>query len=68
MNLLNTVYFQPLYESIANHRLLEQFKIELPVSKVISLSGTFNYSLISVTPAGTRDYTSNVLFGLTYSR
>jgi hypothetical protein len=68
VNLLNTVYFQPLYESLANHRVLEQFKIEIPVSEVISLSGTFNYSLISVTPAGTRDYTSNVLFGLTYSR
>jgi len=68
VNLINTLYFQPLYQSIANHRVLEQFKIEVPVSRVISISGTFNYSLISVTPAGTRDYTSNVLFGLTFTR
>lgn len=68
VNLINTLYFQPLYKSLANHRVLEQFKIEVPVSRVISISGTFNYSLISVTPAGTRDYTSNVLFGLTFTR
>lgn len=67
INLTNTLYFQPLYEDLGNYRILEQFRVEMPVSSALSVTGTFNYSLISVTPADTRDYTSNVLFGLSYA-
>ncbi len=67
VHLVNTFYFQPLYTAISNHRILEQFLVELPFSKVLSSTLTFNYSLISVTPAGTRENTSNVLFGFRYT-
>lgn len=67
ISLTNTLYFQPLYEDFGNYRILEQFRVEMPVSKALSATGTFNYSLISVTPAGARDSTSNILFGLSYA-
>lgn len=67
VSLTNTIYFQPLYRAISNHRILQQFKIEVPVSKVISLSGSYNYFLMSETPAGVSDSSSNVYFGLSFS-
>ena len=67
IHLVITVYFQPLYSDFSNYRILEQFLLELPVSKALSLTATFNYSLISVTPADTQDSTSNVRFGVRYA-
>ena len=67
INLTNTLYFQPLYTAIGNHRILEQFKVEVPISKVISFSGSFSYFLIRETPANTSDSSSRVYFGLTFS-
>lgn len=67
VTLTNTLYFQPLYRAIGNHRILQQFKIEVPVSKVISLSGSYNYFLMSETPSGVSDRSSNVFFGLSFS-
>ncbi|MDG1570964.1 DUF481 domain-containing protein [Robiginitalea sp. M366] len=65
--LTNTLYFQPLYRALGNHRILEQFKLEVPVSRVISLSGSYDYYLLSVTPSGARDMASNLYFGLSFS-
>lgn len=65
--LTNTLYFQPLYRAIGNHRILEQFKVEVPITKIISFAGTYNYYLMSETPAGANDKSSNVFFGLSFS-
>ena len=63
--LTNTLYFQPLYRAIGNHRILEQFKLEVPVTRVLSLSGSYDYFLMSRTPSGSSDRSSNLLFGFT---
>ena len=65
IDLTNTIYFQPLYESIRNHRILEQFKVELPISKTLKISGLFNYFYTSETPLGEEDFSSNLNLGLT---
>lgn len=64
LNLLNTVYYQPLYEDFGNYRILEQFKAEIPISKSLNLFTLFNYYLDSLTPEDNREYTSNISVGI----
>lgn len=61
----NTLYFQPLYDKISNHRVLEQFKMEIPINKTLSFSGLFDYSYRSETSGLTSDKYSNISFGIT---
>lgn len=63
--LTNTVYFQPLYEEFSNHRVLEQFKLEIPLNKHISFSGLLNYFYMSQTPLGGADESASARFGVT---
>ena len=60
----NTVYYQPLYENFKDYRLLEQFKLNVPLSKVFKIFGLFNYYFDSLTPLGNKEYSSNINFGL----
>lgn len=64
-NLTNTVYFQPLYRELANYRLLEQLKIEIPVNRFLSFSGLLNYFYMSQTPLDRSDESVNIRFGIT---
>lgn len=64
LNLLNTLYYQPLYSDFDNYRILEQFKAEIPISKSLNLFTLFNYYLDSLTPEDNRQYTSNISFGI----
>ena len=68
LDLTNTVYFQPLYRDIGNHRVLEQLKAEIPISKdkKLKASGLFNYFLNSRTPDNSSEYSSFVRVGLTF--
>ena len=66
LELLNTVYFQPLYTDISNFRVLEQFKAEMPVFKKIKVSMLFNYFFNNLNPFGTSEFTSVFSVGLTY--
>ena len=63
--LTGTLYFQPLYSNIANHRILSQFKAEVPLSKKISLTALYNYSVIRFDSDLDDDSASNVSFGFT---
>ncbi|MDB4539247.1 DUF481 domain-containing protein [Saprospiraceae bacterium] len=50
VTIINTIYFQPLYINVSDFRILEQFKIEIPLSKGFNLSSTFNYFYNNLTP------------------
>ena len=65
LDLTGTLYFQPLYKYIANHRILCQLKTELPITKVISLSALYNYFYSSFSPTAENDRSSNLSFGFT---
>jgi len=67
LDLTGTVYFQPLYRYIRNHRILCQLKAELPITKIISLSTLYNYFYSSFSPNAENDRSSNLSFGLTFT-
>jgi len=67
LELINTVYFQPLYNDISNFRVLEQFKIEMPLKGNLRVSTLFNYFYNNINPFGTSEFTSTLSVGLTYS-
>lgn len=66
LDLTGTVYFQPLYDDIGNHRILNQIKAELPISKIVSLSALYNYFYSSFSTTTDIDRSSNLSVGLTF--
>lgn len=67
LNLTGSFYFQPLYDNISNHRILSQFKAEVPLTKRISFSALYNYSVINFDSILDDDRASNISFGFTLS-
>ena len=63
--LTGTIYFQPLYRDIKNHRILSQFKAELPLTKTISVSALYNYAFTKFTSNIEDDRASNLNLGIT---
>tara|TARA_B100000378_G_C18027370_1_gene406332 strand:- start:641 stop:1414 length:774 start_codon:yes stop_codon:yes gene_type:complete len=60
----NTVYYQPLYRDLKDYRILEQFRLDIPLAKWFKVFSIFNYYFDSKTPLGGEEYTSNLNFGL----
>lgn len=67
LDLTGTVYFQPLYDEIANHRILNQVKAELPITKIVSLSALYDYFYSSFSTTTDIDRSSKLSVGLTFS-
>ena len=65
LSLTGTLYFQPLYKTIANHRILSQLKMVIPLARKLSLTGLYNYSVIRFDSDLDDDSASNVSFGFT---
>ncbi|MFT6795025.1 MAG: hypothetical protein ACJART_000156 [Maribacter sp.] len=65
LDITGTLYFQPLYNNIGNHRILSQFKAEVPLTKKISFSALYNYSMINFNSGLEDDRSSNINFGFT---
>ena len=63
-SLANTVYYQPLYKNFKDYRLLEQFRLDVPFSKVFRVFLLYNYYLDQIIPLNKTEYTSNINFGL----
>lgn len=59
----NTVYYQPLYRDLSDYRILEQFRLDIPLSGWLKVFTLYNYYFDSKTPLNTREYTSNLNFG-----
>lgn len=62
-SITNTVYFQPLYKDLGDYRLLEQFRLDIPLSSWLTVFTLYNYYFDSNTPLNTNEYTSNLNFG-----
>ncbi|MDT7830536.1 DUF481 domain-containing protein [Pricia sp. S334] len=67
LELTGTVYFQPLYDEIANHRILGQLKAELPITQIVSLSALYDYFYSSFSIAQGSDRSSQLKVGLTFN-
>ncbi|WP_339704585.1 DUF481 domain-containing protein [uncultured Kriegella sp.] len=67
LDFTGTVYFQPLYRYIGNHRILCQLKAEMPLTKVLSVSALYNYFYSSFSPDSENDRSSNISLGLTFT-
>ncbi|CAM4374931.1 DUF481 domain-containing protein [Zobellia nedashkovskayae] len=67
LDFTGTVYFQPLYRYIANHRVLSQLKAEMPLTGHLSISALYNYSYSSFSTTTESDRSSNLKLGLTFS-
>lgn len=65
LDITGTLYFQPLYNNIGNHRILSQFKAEMPLTKTISFSALYNYSVINFNSILEDNRSSNISFGFT---
>lgn len=66
LELVNTIYFQPLYTDISNFRLLEQFKAEMPLFRKLKVSMLFTYFYNNMNPFETSEFSSLFSVGLTY--
>lgn len=64
INIINTVYYQPLYNDISNYNISEQFKIVVPFSKKVNVFSLFKYYYDSITPGNRSQYTSNLFLGI----
>ncbi|MFD2823545.1 DUF481 domain-containing protein [Lacinutrix iliipiscaria] len=64
ISLLNTIYYQPLYADFGNYRILEQFKVEIPIGKRLNINTLFNYSYLSKTDHYDKQSTSSLSIGL----
>lgn len=60
----NTVYYQPLYKDFNDYRILEQFRLDIPLSTWLKVFCLYNYYFDSKTPLNTVEYTSDLNIGL----
>jgi len=67
LEIINTIYFQPLYSDFSNYRIFEQLQMDIPFSEAFSFSVLFNYFYNSYSPNEVNDYNSYINFGLSYS-
>lgn len=63
VNISNTLYYQPLYQDFSDYRILEQFKLEVPIVKKIMLFVLIDYFYDSITPLGRKQFSSVNSFG-----
>lgn len=63
-SITNTVYYQPLYRDVNDYRILEQFRLDIPLSTWLKVFTLYNYYFDSKTPLNTEEYTSNLNLGV----
>lgn len=63
-SIANTVYYQPLYRDFEDYRILEQFRLDIPLSEWFKVFVIYDYYFDSKTPLNTQEYTSQLQVGL----
>ena len=63
----NTVYYQPLYNNLDDYRILEQFRLDIPLSNWFRVFMIYDYYFDSKTPLKTQEYTSELEIGIGFS-
>jgi len=64
LSIINTLYYQPLFKDFSDYRLLEQFKMEYPITKYLKIFALYNYYYDSFTPKERSQYSSSTKVGL----
>jgi len=64
ISISNTLYFQPLYQNFSDYRILEQFKLEVPIVKKLLVFALIDYFYDRITPKGRKQFSSVNSFGL----
>ncbi|MGB5436690.1 MAG: DUF481 domain-containing protein [Maribacter sp.] len=67
LDLIATLYFQPLYRDLENHRVLGQFKAEIPLTNHISLTALYNYFYTGFSSDLQDDRSSTINVGITFN-
>ncbi len=68
IELINTIYVQPLYSDLSNYRIFEQLQLDIPFSKFFGFNIYYNYFYNSFSPEEDKDFTSNLSFGLSFTK
>ncbi|MBZ9728098.1 DUF481 domain-containing protein [Salegentibacter sp. JZCK2] len=66
-SITNTVYYQPLYKNLKDYRILEQFRLDIPLAAWFKVFMIYDYYFDSKTPLNTREYTSQLQVGIGFS-
>ncbi len=64
VNITETLYFQPKYNDLGNHRVFQQLQAQFPINKVLSFTTQFTYFYNSFVTDVARDYSSDISLGL----
>lgn len=64
VELTNTVYFQAKYNDWSDYRILEQFKLDITLSKKLSYFTVLDYFYDSLTPRDRSQYSLKIKFGI----
>lgn len=64
VNLTETLYFQPKYNDIGNHRVFQQLQAQFPITASLSFTVQFTYFYNSFVPEISRDYSTDLSLGL----
>lgn len=65
LDITGTLYFQPLYRDLSDHRVLAQLKAGVPLTNTISLSALYNYFYTNFSSDLDDDRSSNINIGFT---
>jgi hypothetical protein len=63
IDIVNTLYYQPLFNDFGEYRFLEQFQVNFPITKVFNFFTRFDYFYDSITPRGRKQFSTSVNFG-----
>ncbi|WP_031426975.1 DUF481 domain-containing protein [Flavimarina sp. Hel_I_48] len=63
-SITNTVYYQPLYRDLQDYRILEQFRLDVPLYEWFKVFVIYDYYFDSKTPLNTMEYTSQLQVGI----
>ena len=63
VTIVNTAYYQPLFDNFNDYRFLEQLKITIPITSRFNMFSLFDYFYDSITPRDRKQFSSRVSFG-----
>lgn len=66
-SITNTVYYQPLYKNYNDYRILEQFRLDIPLAEWFKVFMIYDYYFDSKTPLNTKEYTSQLQIGVGFN-
>lgn len=68
LDIINTLYYQPLYRDFGDYRVSNDFSVSFPITKEeLSFYASYNYSFDSFTPLNRSQFTSNIFFGISFT-